>query len=117
MTHPDDETPVTIPYRLRPDHRVLSVGNLTLMRPQQSGTGIVVVEGYMDVTEILEQAFRVAPSGSYHPHGPARTQHVREHVVTLYVPEFAVRSFAEAVMRDARTPNRATARKGSMTPR
>ena len=117
MTNPDNETHVTIPYRIRPDHRSLSVGNLTLMRPQQSGTGIVVVEGYMDVTDILEQAFRITPSGSYHPHGPARTQHVREHVVTLYVPEFAVRSFAEAVMRDARMPNRAISRKGSMTPR
>ena len=105
MANPDNETPVTIPYRIRPDHRSLSVGNLTLMRPQQAGTGIVVVEGYMDVTEILEQAFRIAPSGSYHPQGPAHTQHVREHVVPLYVPEFAVRSFAEAVMRDTRTPN------------
>ena len=105
MPNADDETHVTIPYRIRPDHRSLSVGNLTLMHPQQSGTGIVVVEGYMDVTDILQQAFRITPSGSYHPHGPARTHHVREHVVTLYVPEFAVRSFAEAVMRDARPQN------------
>lgn len=104
MTQPRETKPEwTIPYRTRPDHRVVSVSQLQLLRPQQSGTGIVIIDGYLDVTEITESVITTGADGSWSARNQERI--VREKAVTLYLPESALRVFVAGVLRDNRKPS------------
>lgn len=101
MSDKTNEATMTIPHRIRADHRVMSVSGLMLSRPQNSDTGIVVIDGHLDVMDVLSEQFRISSDGVYLPK-TRETRLVREKVVTLMLPEAALRRFIAGILQEER---------------